>query len=276
MEGGIHAQCRGSAPRTFWLCPGTVYLSDKPQASRARICKRLWSPGIDSEETFPPAYVAWQAGRTNRVIVPARQAGNRFLGSLQGLQIRALVWRHAVVLDQRLGYSAHPSPFYSHLPPLVTTLLCALTRPYVLASLLLLAFILLLAALLLLVFLLLLALLLAFNVLLAFLLLLGFSAIAVGDPTLHNVPSAAGVPILIASLLLLAILYCYRCLCCFCVLTAAGIYTVVGDLGGSSCSWCPHYCLASLLLLTSLLWLAFHLLLSSHLLLASHLLLTYP
>jgi hypothetical protein len=37
---------------------------------RARICKRLWSPGIDFEESVP-------------------QAGNRFLGSLKGLQIRA-------------------------------------------------------------------------------------------------------------------------------------------------------------------------------------------
>jgi hypothetical protein len=25
---------------------------------RARICKRLWSPGIDSEESVPPSYVA--------------------------------------------------------------------------------------------------------------------------------------------------------------------------------------------------------------------------
>ncbi len=32
----------------------------------------------------------WRASTTNRVIVPARQAGNRFLGSLKGLQIRAL------------------------------------------------------------------------------------------------------------------------------------------------------------------------------------------
>ncbi len=36
---------------------------------------------IDSEESNPPAYVAWQAGTKNR-------AGNRFLGSLKGLQIR--------------------------------------------------------------------------------------------------------------------------------------------------------------------------------------------
>ncbi len=49
----------------------------------ARICKRLISQGINSEESIPPAYVAW------RVVVPARQAENRFPGSLKGLQIRA-------------------------------------------------------------------------------------------------------------------------------------------------------------------------------------------
>ncbi len=42
-----------------------------------------------AQESIPPAYVAWQAGTTNMVIVPARQAGNLFLGSFKGLQIRA-------------------------------------------------------------------------------------------------------------------------------------------------------------------------------------------
>ncbi len=56
----------------------------------ARICKRLRSPESDSKKSLPPAYVAWRAGTSNRVIIPARQAGNRFLGSLQVLQIRAL------------------------------------------------------------------------------------------------------------------------------------------------------------------------------------------
>jgi hypothetical protein len=59
-----------------------------PAQHCARICKRLRRPGIDSEESVPPSYEAWQAGPTKRVIVPARQAGNRFLGSLKGLQIR--------------------------------------------------------------------------------------------------------------------------------------------------------------------------------------------
>jgi hypothetical protein len=57
--------------------------------ARARICKRLWSPGIDSEESTFPSYVARLAGTANRVVVQAHQAGNRFLGSLKGLQIRA-------------------------------------------------------------------------------------------------------------------------------------------------------------------------------------------
>jgi hypothetical protein len=34
--------------------------------------------------------IARLAGTTNRVVVTARQAGNRFLGSLKGLQIWAL------------------------------------------------------------------------------------------------------------------------------------------------------------------------------------------
>jgi hypothetical protein len=57
----------------------------------ARICKRLRRPGIDSEDSIPPAYVAWRDNTTNRVVIPASQAGNRFLGSLKGLQIRAFI-----------------------------------------------------------------------------------------------------------------------------------------------------------------------------------------
>ncbi len=57
---------------------------------RARICKRIRSTGIDSKESIPPTYVAWRAGTSNRVVVLARQAGNRFLGPWKGLQIRAL------------------------------------------------------------------------------------------------------------------------------------------------------------------------------------------
>jgi hypothetical protein len=44
---------------------------------------------LGAQESIPPAFVAWRAGTSNRVIVPARQAGNRFMGPLKGLQIRA-------------------------------------------------------------------------------------------------------------------------------------------------------------------------------------------
>ncbi len=48
--------------------------------SRARICKRLRSPGIDSG---CPCSLAGRAGTSNRIVEPARQAGNRFLGSFK-------------------------------------------------------------------------------------------------------------------------------------------------------------------------------------------------
>ncbi len=48
--------------------------------NRARTFKSLRSPGIDSKESISPAYVAWRAGTSNEVFVPAYQAGNQFLG----------------------------------------------------------------------------------------------------------------------------------------------------------------------------------------------------
>jgi hypothetical protein len=47
-------------------------------------------PRNDSKESILPAFVAWWARTSNRVVVPACQAGNLFLGSIKGLQIRAL------------------------------------------------------------------------------------------------------------------------------------------------------------------------------------------
>jgi hypothetical protein len=49
---------------------------------------------MDFKESIPPAYVAWRTGTKNRVFVPIRQAGNRFLGSFKALQIRALEDRY--------------------------------------------------------------------------------------------------------------------------------------------------------------------------------------
>jgi hypothetical protein len=39
---------------------------------RAGFCKNLRSPGIDSKEVIPPAFVAWRAGTSSRVVVPSR------------------------------------------------------------------------------------------------------------------------------------------------------------------------------------------------------------
>ncbi len=62
------------------------------------------SPGIDSEKSIPPAYIASRSSTKNRVIVPDHQAGNRFLGSLIGLQIPALYSLAATPqLPQHLG-----------------------------------------------------------------------------------------------------------------------------------------------------------------------------
>jgi hypothetical protein len=53
---------------------------------RARIFKRLWSPGIDTKASIPPAYVAWRAG----TITPIP---TRCLGPIDFLKIPAQVQR---------------------------------------------------------------------------------------------------------------------------------------------------------------------------------------
>ncbi len=44
----------------------------------------LKSLKIRAQESIPPAYVAERVGTINRVVVPAHQAGNQYLGSLKG------------------------------------------------------------------------------------------------------------------------------------------------------------------------------------------------
>ncbi len=62
----------------------------------AQICKHLRSPGIDSNESIPPAYVVRRAGTITLLVVPARHARLHRLaesnpGVLKRLQIRAQV-----------------------------------------------------------------------------------------------------------------------------------------------------------------------------------------
>ncbi len=74
--------------------------------SWARICKCLRSPGIDSKESIPPAYVAWRAGTSNRVVVPARPCWE----SIPGLLIYQGVW------ELRPPESSWSSPQPPHRP----------------------------------------------------------------------------------------------------------------------------------------------------------------
>jgi hypothetical protein len=53
------------------------------QAAKSRICKRLRRPGIDSEESIPPACVAWRASTTNRVVVTGPPGSESIPGLLK-------------------------------------------------------------------------------------------------------------------------------------------------------------------------------------------------
>jgi hypothetical protein len=91
-------------------------------------CKLLRSPGMDSKESILPAYLAWWAGTSNMGCRTARQSGNRWLGSLKGLQIRALysvhctpTWDYSKIYHTSdLGSQPLPSAIKdrnTHLPP---------------------------------------------------------------------------------------------------------------------------------------------------------------
>jgi hypothetical protein len=88
----------------------------KPYMARARICKRLWSPRIDSEESSPPAYVSWRASTKNKVVVPAREAGNRFLSSIKGLQIRALATTSSYITALYIDVVIRMEPWNKFIP----------------------------------------------------------------------------------------------------------------------------------------------------------------
>ncbi len=86
-----------------WVVVGEVILRYHPPPppppfySKARIFKRLWSPGIDSKEWIPPAYVAWRAGTipySNSVPSPYRLFKNSNSG----------FWTH---ISKHLGFLLH-------------------------------------------------------------------------------------------------------------------------------------------------------------------------
>jgi hypothetical protein len=74
-----------------------------------------------AQESIPPAYVAWRSRTTNRFVVPTRQAGNRYLGPLKGLQIRALylyngIYSHYTTKQEKISssYVFHPTHRTKH------------------------------------------------------------------------------------------------------------------------------------------------------------------
>ncbi len=73
--------------------------SEQSERKRARIFKTFKEPRNQFQGSTPPAYLAcWRVVTTNRAVVPARQTGNRFLGSCS--QIRAyatLGWRNLLL-----------------------------------------------------------------------------------------------------------------------------------------------------------------------------------
>jgi hypothetical protein len=61
--------------------------------SSLKVSEAVFVNVYGAKESIPLAYVARRANTTNRVFVPARQAGNRFLGTFKGLQMRFPAWR---------------------------------------------------------------------------------------------------------------------------------------------------------------------------------------
>jgi hypothetical protein len=69
----------------FCLVPKSPIHAGLIRAKNPEPNNQAWAPlrstGTDS---VPQAYVAWRDGTSNKVVVPARQAGNRFQGYLKG------------------------------------------------------------------------------------------------------------------------------------------------------------------------------------------------
>jgi hypothetical protein len=57
--------------------------SSRQDIPESKFFKRVRSRKIDSEESIPPNHAAWRPSTLNMLVVPDRQAGNRFLCSLK-------------------------------------------------------------------------------------------------------------------------------------------------------------------------------------------------
>jgi hypothetical protein len=75
---------------TLQLGPGYNRVNFSLSCTGKKISRRLCTESVfvhvfGAQESIPPACVTWRTSTTNRVVVPAREAGNRFLGSLKAV-----------------------------------------------------------------------------------------------------------------------------------------------------------------------------------------------
>jgi hypothetical protein len=74
----------------------TWFLS--PIATQSPTLETFKEPRNRFPESIPPTYLAWRADTSKRAVVPARQAGNLFIGSFKDLQVVAL---YVYLTDER-------------------------------------------------------------------------------------------------------------------------------------------------------------------------------
>jgi hypothetical protein len=95
------------------------------QVNRARICKRLWSPGIDSEDSIPPAYVAWRAAvRLIELSYRPARLGIDSWAPLSGIRALDGIWRpqaDSQLTEDRCSQAMHAQSVLSP-PPRDTTI----------------------------------------------------------------------------------------------------------------------------------------------------------
>jgi hypothetical protein len=92
-KGGGGARSQIIQPEKAWSSINHSILSASSSLTTA---EPVFVNVYGGQESIPQAHEAWRAGTTNRVVVPVCQAGNRFLGSLKGLQIRAQYGRYCI------------------------------------------------------------------------------------------------------------------------------------------------------------------------------------
>ncbi len=74
------------------------------QITRARICKRLRSPEIDSDESIPPAYVAWRADMTNKLTYTGPPGWESIPGLLKRFTNTGLEVKMGHLLCNKIGW----------------------------------------------------------------------------------------------------------------------------------------------------------------------------